>query len=121
VLAESGVDDQDRNSRSTALGAFQFIAPTFLSVARRHFAGQTAKLSPSEILRLRTNRAFARRAAEAYTKDFCLRRRGDPVGLSSLLTITALAEHAMILLGEQLEQKRNVGSLPEHLMSHSAS
>jgi len=69
MVAESGGDDQARNPRSTAIGAYQFIAPTFLRVVRQHFAEETAKLSPSEVLRLRTNREFARRAAAAYTKD----------------------------------------------------
>lgn len=41
------------------------------------------------------------------------------VGVSPLLTITALAERAMILAGERLEHKRSVASLPEHLMSRS--
>jgi hypothetical protein len=69
MLAESGGDDQARNPRSTATGPYQFIAPTFLRVVRQHFAEETVKLSPSEILRLRTNREFARRAAAAYTTD----------------------------------------------------
>ena len=69
MMAESGGKDEARNQRSTALGAFQFIRSTFLEVARRHFAEETAALSSSAILALRTNRSFARRAAEAYTKD----------------------------------------------------
>ncbi len=69
MLAESGGRDTARNPRSTALGPFQFIESTFLEVARRHFPADTDKLSPDQVLRLRTNRAFARRAAEAYTRD----------------------------------------------------
>lgn len=69
MVAESGGNDLARNPRSTAVGAYQFIASTFLLVVRRHFAAETAALGVSDILKLRTDRAFARRAAEAYTKD----------------------------------------------------
>lgn len=69
AIAESAGNDEARNQRSTALGPFQFINSTFLEVARRHFAEETAALAPSAILALRTNRSFARRAAEAYTND----------------------------------------------------
>lgn len=69
MAAESGGNDQARNPRSTATGPFQFVNSTFLYVARRHFDEETAALTPSQILALRTKRSFARRAAEAYTKD----------------------------------------------------
>lgn len=69
MLAESGGRDTVANPRSTAVGPFQFVVATFLSVARRHFAAETAALTPQQILALRTNRAFARRAAEAFTRD----------------------------------------------------
>lgn len=69
MMAESGGRDNARNLRSTAVGPFQFIESTFLAVARSYFAAETEKLSRQEILALRTNRAFARRAAEAYTKE----------------------------------------------------
>jgi hypothetical protein len=69
MRAESGGKLTAKNSRSTALGPFQFIDQTFLIVARRHFAAETANLTPSQILGLRTNMDFSRRAAEAFTKD----------------------------------------------------
>jgi hypothetical protein len=69
MRAESGGRLTARNSRSTALGPFQFIDATFLSVARRHFGAETAALKPSQVLALRTNLDFSRRAAEAYTND----------------------------------------------------
>jgi hypothetical protein len=69
MLAESGGRDTARNPRSTAYGPFQFIERTFLDVARRHFSAETAKLTPAATLAMRTDRAFARRAAEAYTRD----------------------------------------------------
>lgn len=69
MASESGGRDHARNPRSTAVGAFQFIESTFLDIAKRHFPSETAKLSDAAILALRTNRAFARRAAEAYSRD----------------------------------------------------
>jgi hypothetical protein len=69
MIAESGGRDQAKNPRSTAVGPFQFIESTWLDVARRHFAKETANLQPAQILALRTDRTFARRAAEAYTRD----------------------------------------------------
>lgn len=69
MIAESGGRDDARNPRSTAVGPFQFIVSTFLEVTRRHFAEETSSLTPAQVLQLRTNRAFARRAAEAFTRD----------------------------------------------------
>lgn len=69
MQAESGGRDDARNPRSTAVGPYQFIESTFLDVCRRHFATETAGLTSLQILALRTNRAFARRAAEAFTRD----------------------------------------------------
>jgi hypothetical protein len=69
MLAESGGRDTIANPRSTAVGAFQFIASTFLDVTRRHFPTETSTLSPAAVLALRTNRDFSRRAAEAFTRD----------------------------------------------------
>jgi hypothetical protein len=69
MLSESGGRDNVANPRSTAVGAFQFISGTFLAVVQRHFAAETAALGPVQILALRTDRAFARRAAEAFTRD----------------------------------------------------
>lgn len=67
--AESGGRDFAANPRSTAVGPFQFIKGTFLYVARRHLHEETGALSDTQVLALRTDRAFARRAAEAYVKD----------------------------------------------------
>ena len=69
MLVESGGRDDARNPRSTAVGPYQFLESTFLDLARRHFASETATLPPAQILALRTNRPFARRAAEAFTRD----------------------------------------------------
>jgi hypothetical protein len=69
MQAESGGRLTARNPRSTALGPFQFIESTFLAVARRYFAGETGTLTVPQILALRTDLAFSRRAAEAYTKE----------------------------------------------------
>lgn len=69
MMAESSGQDAARNPRSTAIGPFQFIQETFLDIVRRHFAEETMSLSAVALLALRQDRAFARRAAEAYTKD----------------------------------------------------
>lgn len=69
MLAESGGRDDARNPRSTAVGPYQFIEATFIDVARRHFAKDVEKLDDAALLALRTNRAFARRVAEAFTRD----------------------------------------------------
>jgi len=86
MMAESGGRDLARNPRSTAVGPFQFIRDTFLDVVRRHFAEETASLSPVAVLGLRTNRAFARRAAEAYAKDNAAHLASEgPSGAARLL------------------------------------
>lgn len=69
MQAESAGRLTARNPRSTALGPFQFIESTFLAVARRYFPGETQSMTPPQILALRTNLEFSRRAAEAYTKE----------------------------------------------------
>lgn len=69
MVAESGGRDLARNPRSSALGPFQFIVSTFVDVAQRHFPDKADKLSRAQLLALRTDRAFARKAAEAYTRD----------------------------------------------------
>ncbi len=69
MIAESGGRDDVRNPRSTALGPFQFIESTFVEVAGRHFATETAALTRAQLLDLRRNRVFARRAAEAFSRD----------------------------------------------------
>ena len=69
MIAESGGRLFAKNPRSTALGPYQFIESTFLGVARRNFASEVASLTPEKILALRTDLAFSRRAAEAYTRE----------------------------------------------------
>ncbi len=69
MMAELGGRDDARNPRSTAVGPFQFIEATFLEVARRHFPNETSHLTPAKVLQLRTDRQFARRAADAFTRD----------------------------------------------------
>lgn len=69
MMAESGGRAEARNPRSTALGPFQFIESTFVSVAKRYFASETAGLGLQQVLALRTDVGFSRRAAEAYTRE----------------------------------------------------
>jgi hypothetical protein len=69
MMAESSGRDFLQNSRSSALGPFQFIKGTFLYVTRRHFQSELAGKSLAEILALRTNRAFSRKVIAVYTKE----------------------------------------------------
>jgi hypothetical protein len=81
MAAESGGSSTAKNPRSTALGAFQFIKSTFLEITRRHFPTEVAGLSEQQILHLRTDRDFSRRAAAAFSRDNLryLKERGhDP-------------------------------------------
>jgi hypothetical protein len=86
MMAESSGGDDVRNPRSTAVGAFQFVRGTFLEIVRQHFAEETASLSTAAVLALRRDRAFARRAAEAYSKDNAahLARKGLPASFTNL-------------------------------------
>ncbi len=69
MQAESGGKLNAKNSKSTALGPFQFIDSTFLAIVKRHLAGEVTGMSTSQILALRTNLAFSRRAVEAFTRE----------------------------------------------------
>ena len=69
MLAESGGRDTAANPRSSALGPFQFIKSTFISIARRHFPAEMAELNDAEVLTLRTVRSFARAAAAIFTLE----------------------------------------------------
>ena len=69
MAAESGGRSDARNPRSTALGPFQFIESTFLEVTRRHFSTEIAGLTDKQTLQLRTEPAFARRAAEVFCRE----------------------------------------------------
>lgn len=69
MRAESGGKTFAKNPRSTALGPYQFIASTWLQVVRKNFAQETEPLRVDQILDLRTDRLFARRAAEVYTQE----------------------------------------------------
>ncbi len=68
MRAESNGRDFAANPRSTALGPFQFIKATFIEVARRHFP-EVVSFSDEEVLALRTDRAYARRAAAIYSME----------------------------------------------------
>ena len=67
--AESGGRAKAKNPLSTALGPFQFIDSTFLSLVRRHFLDEVAGLSQTQILALRTDAGFARKAVAAFTRE----------------------------------------------------
>ncbi len=69
MMAESAGKPTAKNPRSTALGPYQFINSTFLAVVDRHFSDEVEGLSDSQILALRTDMEFARRAAIAFNND----------------------------------------------------
>ena len=69
MQAESGGRLNARNPASTAVGPYQFIASTWLQIANKSFAAETAALEPHQILELRTDLDFARRAAKIYTEQ----------------------------------------------------
>ncbi len=86
MMAESGGRDELRNPLSTAVGPYQLLEGLFLELSRRHFADETAHLSMTQVLALRTDRAFARRAAAAFTRDNAahLAREGLPTTFQNL-------------------------------------
>ena len=67
MAAESGGRLDAKNPRSTALGPFQFIESTFLFVVNKYFPSEVASLTREQVLALRTDMAFSRRAAGAYS------------------------------------------------------
>jgi hypothetical protein len=69
MQAESGGRDTAANPRSSAIGPFQFIKATFLDLVRRHFLVETDTLTSAQVLDLRMNRRFARRAAAIYSRE----------------------------------------------------
>ena len=68
MQSESGGRQSARNPLSTAVGPYQFIASTWLQIAHSSFAIETSELKPNEVLDLRTDLTFARRAAKIYTE-----------------------------------------------------
>ncbi len=68
MQSESGGRANARNPLSTAVGPYQFIASTWLQIARESFATEIAELKPNQVLDLRTDMEFARRAAKFYTE-----------------------------------------------------
>lgn len=78
MMAESAGKPHAKNPRSTALGPFQFINSTFIAVVDRHFSDEVEGLNRSEILALRTDMEFSRKAATAFNNDNAnyLRERG---------------------------------------------
>ena len=69
MMAESGGRVDLRNSRSTAVGPYQFIERTFFEVARRNFPAEVGNLPFAQLLAKRTDPAFSRRVAQAYTRE----------------------------------------------------
>ena len=98
MLAESGGRLDARNPRSTALGPYQFIESTFLEVVRRHFTADIAGLVDAQILTLRTDLQWSRRAAHAFSQDnaAALLAEGVPVTFPNLRLAFLLGPAAAI-------------------------
>ena len=80
MAAESGGRLDAKNPRSTALGPFQFIESTFLFVVNKYFPSEVTSLTREQVLALRTDMAFSRRAAGAYSNHLisALKNEGLP-------------------------------------------
>jgi hypothetical protein len=80
MATESGGRVDAKNPRSTALGPFQFIESTFLFVVHKYFPSEVASLTNKQVLALRTDMAFSRRAAGAYSNHLisALKKEGLP-------------------------------------------
>jgi len=86
MMAESGGRLTAKNPRSSALGPYQFINSTFIEVVDRHFSDEVEGLNRAQILALRTDLDFSRRAATAFNSDNAayLRQRGLPATFAHL-------------------------------------
>jgi hypothetical protein len=86
MMAESGGRAFAKNPLSTAVGPFQFIASTWLLIARKTFSAEILSLKPHEILALRTVPSLARQAAKTYTQDNAayLVAKGHPATFTNL-------------------------------------
>lgn len=69
MIAESGGRATAKNPRSSATGAFQFIASTWLSVMESHFPQIGKDKSRAALLALRNDPEISRKAAAAYTRE----------------------------------------------------
>lgn len=69
VQAESGGDRNAKNPNSSATGAGQFIASTWLDLFRRYYPSEAAGMGREAILALRTDSDRSRTLIEAYAKE----------------------------------------------------
>jgi hypothetical protein len=81
IGAESGGNAYASNPNSSAVGAGQFIAPTWLSVVKNHFPDIAQGKSDADLLALRNDPNLSRQATEAYAQDnqAILSKNGLPV------------------------------------------
>lgn len=66
ISAESGGNPNARNPNSSAMGAGQFLASTWLDMVSRHRPDLVQGKSPEEILALRSDPQLSREMTEAY-------------------------------------------------------
>lgn len=117
MQAESAGQRFAKNPRSSALGPFQFVRATFVDIARRHFAEDVDGLSLADVLHLRTDPDYAKRAARAYAEE------NAEVLASHGLDVTALSLHLAHFAGAS-GAVRVLSAEPEtpvsQLFSHAA-
>lgn len=69
ISAESGGNDNAKNTRSSATGAGQFIDETWLALFKKVFSEMAAGLSDGAILALRRNREYSAALITEYAKQ----------------------------------------------------
>ncbi|HYM31807.1 MAG TPA: hypothetical protein VEU47_10930 [Candidatus Cybelea sp.] len=81
VSAESGGDPNAQNPNSSAVGAGQFIAPTWLSVIKEHRPDLAQGRSDDDLLAMRSDPDLSRQMVDAYAADNgqILAKNGFPV------------------------------------------
>ncbi|WP_245471520.1 lytic transglycosylase domain-containing protein [Bradyrhizobium genosp. SA-3] len=86
VVAESNGDPNQKNKRSSATGAAQFLDDTWLEVVRRHRRDLIKGRSDKEVLDLRRDPELAREIATRLVEEYTamLNKRGLPITPGSL-------------------------------------
>jgi hypothetical protein len=81
IGVESGGNPNASNPNSSAVGAGQFIAPTWISVVKQHFPDLAQGKSDADILAMRNDPNISRQATAAYAADnqAILQKNGLPV------------------------------------------
>jgi hypothetical protein len=89
IAIESNGDPNEKNKRSSATGAGQFLDDTWLEAIRKHRHDLIKGRSDKEILELRRDAEFAREIATRLVEQYAtmLRKRGLPITPGSLYLV----------------------------------